>query len=146
MPECISYDGYKIYEDGTILSKVGRPLKQFTKKSIPMGYKYVSLMVRGKCKQLSVHYIVYRAFHGKVPEGMTIDHKDDNPLNNHKGNLQAMPRGANSAKGSRIVPFADLGSIRDRIAKGEKGRAIAKEYGVAEQTISNIKTGRRNKY
>lgn len=122
------------------------PLKQFTKKTVRMGYLYVNLMIQEKMKQFSIHYVVYRAFHGKVPNGMTIDHIDGNPLNNHKSNLQLLARGANSAKAARIVPFNDLPKIQERLGKGEKGRDIAKEYGVSEQTISGIKHDRRNTY
>lgn len=47
-----------------------------------------------------VHRLVYEAFIGDIPEGMTVDHEDGNKQNNHVSNLQIMSRGGNSQKGN----------------------------------------------
>tara|TARA_R110000744_G_scaffold91368_2_gene177351 strand:+ start:318 stop:761 length:444 start_codon:yes stop_codon:yes gene_type:complete len=147
MLKSIDLFGYLVYEDGRIRSKDNtKDLKQFTKKTVKMGYKFVSLMINGRVTQKSVHQVVYRAFYGKIPKGMTVDHIDDNPLNNHYTNLQLMTTGANSAKGSRIVPFKDLTNIQERLVNGERNVDLAKEYGVSQQCICDIKHNRRNKY
>lgn len=147
MPLSINLFGYLVYEDGRIRNKANtKDLSQFTKKSVHMGYKFVCLMINEKVVQKSVHQVVYRAFYGKIPKGMTVDHIDDNPLNNRCTNLQLLTRGANSAKGSRVVPFKDLAKIQERLASGERNVDIAKEYGVSQQTICDIKHNRRNKY
>ncbi|QIG69860.1 HNH endonuclease protein [Rhizobium phage RHph_I3_11] len=45
-----------------------------------------------------VHRIVYEAFHGEIPEDMTVDHIDNDKLNNHKDNLQLLTAVDNSNK------------------------------------------------
>jgi HNH endonuclease len=47
-------------------------------------YKYVYI----KNKHYYVHKLVYIAFHGKIQEGMVIDHKDKDKLNNKLSNLR----------------------------------------------------------
>lgn len=38
---------------------------------------------------------------GDIPAGHEVDHKDNNPMNNSKGNLRIVPRKVNRAKGAR---------------------------------------------
>lgn len=81
---------YLINEDGDILNQrmsgfVVAPLDKD-------GYK--------RFRNKYIHRLVYEAFVGPIPEGMTIDHIDGNKVNNHLSNLQLMGRGKNSQKGN----------------------------------------------
>ncbi len=43
--------------------------------------------------------------------------------------------------GRAKLTWRDVNSIRERLAEGETGRALAKEFGVSPGTISGIKNG-----
>ena len=61
-------------------------------------YKYVVFANNNYRKKFLVHRLVYEAFNGKIPEGYTIDHIDQNPLNNNIDNLQCITKQENIQK------------------------------------------------
>lgn len=91
---------YLIDEYGNILKRRGEGfLKVFPDKD---GYLKVAIR-RGKGRKThneSLHRIVFRAFHGDIPDGMTVDHIDNNRTNNHKDNLQLLTAEDNAVKGN----------------------------------------------
>ena len=138
-----NYFGYTVWDDGVIVGKTGVVLSQFTKKSVPKGYKYISLMIDGKTTQRSVHSVVYEAFNGKVVEGMCIDHIDNNPLNNSLFNLQVMTLRDNARKDGNILNLSTAEVIRERRLSGESGAKLAVEYGISQQVVCDIKMNRK---
>jgi len=60
------------------------------KRVQPTGYHTVTFCKNGKAKQYLVHRIVYQTFAGEIPEGMQVNHIDENKLNNNIGNLNLM--------------------------------------------------------
>lgn len=81
-----NYDMY-VREDGSvsIISKharnKGNELSQWYDS---FGYLRTKLDSKG----VSVHYVVCKAHYGERPEGLVINHKDGNKLNNHPDNLE----------------------------------------------------------
>ena len=61
-------------------------------------YKYVVFANNNYRKKFLVHRLIYEAFNGKIPEGYTIDHIDQNPLNNNIDNLQCITKQENIRK------------------------------------------------
>ena len=61
-------------------------------------YKYVVFANNNYRKKFLVHRLVYEAFNGKIPEGYTIDHIDQNPQNNNIDNLQCITKQENIKK------------------------------------------------
>ena len=61
-------------------------------------YRYVILCNDNFRKKYLVHKLVYENFIEEVPEGMTIDHIDSNPLNNKIDNLQIATYSENNSK------------------------------------------------
>ena len=61
-------------------------------------YKYVLFANNNYRKKFLVHRLVYEAFNGKIPEGYTIDHIDQNPQNNNIDNLQCITKQENIKK------------------------------------------------
>lgn len=69
----------------------------------------------------SLHQEVYKFYHGPIPPGHDIHHKDHNPLNNSPDNLEAMPDGEHTRHHNALregkprvcqqcgIPFLDKG-------------------------------------
>ena len=57
------------------------------------GYRFTPMPTAGepyaKVYSTPVHLIVYKTFHGAIPEGYTVDHIDQNKCNNRLANLRA---------------------------------------------------------
>jgi hypothetical protein len=69
-------------------------------------------------------------------------HTDGDPSNNRLSNLRYGTRSDNNRDivfhGKRKVTVQDIHDIRRRFAAGEKGVALAREYGVCPSQLSNI--------
>lgn len=138
-----NYFGYKVFADGSVLGKRGTKLRQYTKKTVTMGYKYISIMVEGKCLQKSVHSVVYEAFVGAIPKGMHVDHIDDNPTNNDISNLQVLTPRQNTRKSGNKITESQASEIRRRRQLGESGVSLSKEFGISPQQVCGIFKSRR---
>lgn len=105
------YDKYEVFDDGRIWSyKTKRFLKPHKRKD---GYQLVGLYDNeGKRKFYMVHRIVYESVTGEhIPEGMQINHIDENKVNNVKSNLELVTPKQNSNWGTR----------NSRVSKAKKG-------------------------
>jgi hypothetical protein len=87
IPGYESFTGYYVTEDGEVYSD---KTKKFLKQQFRSGYKRISLCSsEGIRKIFSVHRLVALAFHYfDGCEALTVNHKDENPANNHKNNLE----------------------------------------------------------
>ena len=89
---------YVIFEDGSIKKRRGEGmLKVCPDKD---GYLRASLTIKYKTENRMVHRLVYEAFIGPIPPGLTVDHKDGDKLNNHYDNLQLLGAKENAIKGN----------------------------------------------
>lgn len=96
-----------------------------------------------------VHHLVMLAFVGPRPAGMDICHNNGDPADNRLENLRYDTRRENlldeyrANRGSRTSFTCDqVLDIKNRLAQGEQGARIARDYGVTPSAISAIKTGR----
>lgn len=92
---------YQMDEFGNILSLY--KTKTGFKKVFPDKDGYLKLAVKGvdgKTHNEFIHRIVYEVWVGPIPEGMTVDHVDDDKLNNHHSNLQLLSAEDNARKGN----------------------------------------------
>lgn len=110
------------------------------------GYLSVVLRVDGKSITHEVHTLVARAFLGPRPgDGVQIRHLDGERTNCEVGNLCYGTRSENQLDLYRYrgchhrLSETDAHEIRTRLDAGEKGRDLAKEFGVCESNISAIK-------
>lgn len=103
------YEGfYQISSLGRVkslsrLNSVGSLIKEKILKSNigSHGYLLVGLHKNSKRKTKNVHQLVAIAFLGHEPnghKGLVTDHKDNNPLNNNKSNLQLITNRENASK------------------------------------------------
>ena len=53
---------------------------------------FVCLYINGSAKVILIQKLVYEMYIGPIPDGMTIDHIDENFLNNHYTNLRLLSR------------------------------------------------------
>jgi hypothetical protein len=140
--------------DGRTFQHPGGPLKPSVAKQ--SGHVRVNLRKDGKSKTAWVHQLVASTFIGERPAGQEVCHNDGIPSNNGAANLKWGTRNENiedrRRHGTLIIGEAATGSIlkeaqvveiKARLGRGETGASLAKEFGVANPTISNINTGKR---
>lgn len=113
----------------------------------------LALWKNNKQKMMRIHRIVLFAFIGSPPLGHECCHNDGNPLNNHLSNLRWDT--ASNNQRDRVKHGTSNRGERCAAAKLTEAQAlailsdnrvqsvIAKDYGVLQNTVSRIKTGRR---
>jgi hypothetical protein len=129
------------------------------KKEVPLilkqvndgkGYRVVNINKRATF----VHRLIGCAFLGLSLKNSKdcIMHLDDDPKNNNLSNLRLgsqldnlkdMRNKGRNYKASARFNQADLHLIRTRLANGERGSKLAKEYDVSASLISAIKNNHR---
>lgn len=144
---------YEVSETGEV-RRIGGPLLKgvVTRK----GYHRYCLMQNKKQRSFFAHRLACRAFNGPPPKGLTqVAHRDGDKLNNHFGNLRWATAAENEA--DKVLHGTDHAGERNPSAKltwaavrsirqsyhGEPGgmARLAREYGVALQTVWKILTG-----
>jgi len=142
---------YSISSLGNIMNNItGMLLNQNIN---PSGYAQVSLYLKGKSSTRRIHRLVAETFLGLV-DGLEVNHKDGNKLNNTLINLEwctrqenmlhaavnnLMPSGEahyNSKLNEREVAF-----IKGMINKGYGNEKISKTFKVSEHCIESIRIG-----
>ena len=148
---------YYINDDGTVIySKLQR--NKYLKTTVDTsGYKRVTLQAENCDKSVcvEVHRLVMYTFGTKPPSDMvdpTVDHIDNNRLNNHISNLQWLERRDNSLKATTNLKGSNnpRHTISESIAKAilydlQQGllncKQIAKKFNVSYDIVTNIKHG-----
>lgn len=82
----------------------GRVMKQNT--SNYGGYCRIKLCKDGDHRLRLVHRLVYEAFVGDIPDGLEINHIDENTQNNHVNNLEAVTHIENMRHGTGLARSA----------------------------------------
>lgn len=95
----IGYEGlYEVSNIGRVKSIIFEKHK-ILKQSYRGEYAKVVLYISGKKKDFMVHVLVSLCFIGARPEGLHIDHLDNNPRNNRSDNLQYVTPRENIIRG-----------------------------------------------
>lgn len=96
----IDFSNYEIGEDGSIFSKHYHRLCKGT--VFTNGYLQVKMMCKDGIRRLFLlHRVIWFYFNGEIPDGMQINHIDENKLNNSKVNLNLLSPKGNSNWGTR---------------------------------------------
>jgi hypothetical protein len=155
------YPDLLIGEDGTIIKMAASSLRlsrhnvwqTFGEKILSTsyagkGYLKITTKYQGKRRYLYLHRLVYLAFHGEIPPGFEINHKDGNKQNNHWDNLEALDRAAHAEETARqgLLPRKlterQVLLIKAELANGDAPDIIANRHNVSRSAISHIKHGR----
>lgn len=130
----------------------GRVLRLYKEKH---GYMAVCLQKNDIRHRFRVHRLVYEAFVGPIPEGLTINHIDGDKVNNQPSNLEVMTRGENVRHAIRIGLFCQDGEanhsskltegmvrrIRETYIPGVFGQIrTAKHFGLNPGTVRDVLT------
>jgi len=149
----VGYEGiYEVSDHGNVRTVKTGLLKKPT-ASKKDGRLSILLWQDNTCKLMKVHRLVAFAFLGDPPPKHECCHNDGNPQHNHISNLRWDTVAANQADrvkhgtsnrgeqcGTSKLTTAQVLAIR---ADNRLQREIALDYGVRENTISRIKSGKR---
>lgn len=149
----VGYEGmYEVSDHGRVrsldrLDSGGRSIKgrSIIQTLNRYGYPYLDLHLGGGKKRRSVHHLVIESFVGPRPEGMQVDHIDNNPENNMLSNLQYVTPKQNT---NRQALFGT--SIADRAATGTHHRQSVTHCPRGHELVEpnlvrhDAKRGRRN--
>lgn len=149
--DVVGWPGYKVSSLGNFIGKRG---KLNTIKR-PAGYLHVALSDRKNKKLFYAHRLVCAAFIGPIPDGMQVNHINNDRADNRLSNLEyvtakqncqhrkvhgTFPTGENN--GRARLTAEQVAEIRRRRAAGEKLKPMSIEYGVHQNTIWWITSGK----
>lgn len=137
------------------VSSDGRVFREYPGWEDNAGYHLIKVTTGESTLTLRRHQIVLETFGGARPEGHVVRHLDGDPGNDHPSNLawgtqkentQDTVAHGKTTKGEKNkmakLSESEVLDIKGRLASGESGGAICKDYGVSWSTICDIKTGR----
>ena len=156
MKEVKDFPGYFITEEGKVYTSKRNQFREM-KQPICRKYHAVNLSHKGNVKHCFVHRLVAEAFVDNPENKDYVNHIDGNKLNNHYTNLEwvtfseniqhAFEVGLNKGlvgeeNGRALLNDTQVVEIYKRLQSGEKSISLAKEFGVEQTTIGNIKRKR----
>lgn len=107
---------------------------------------------------IKAHRASFEIHYGPIPEGLSICHMCDNPpcvnpehlfAGTHRTNLRdaslkgLLPKACGDASSVTYVPDSVVREIRERVARGERQRAVADDYGLTHNIVNSWVTGER---
>ena len=159
---------YKVSNEGRIKSlarwidgvNYGKPCKKYRKEKIMKthkdrnGYMRVVLCKNTKHHSHQMHRLVYEAFNGEIPEGMQVNHIDENKINNNVDNLNLMTPKENTNWGTAIQRRAEkckkelyqYDSEDNLICIYDSVKSVCDKYGFHQSSISNCCLGKQETY
>ena len=166
----VGYEGYEVSNLGRVRSwrsqggqKGNKGAVRMLRRSTPRILKQsvkdtdrlqISLCVNGRAISIQVHLLVGRAFLSNPLNLLQLNHKTGNHRDNRLGNLEWATREQDLEHAMKfgLVPHGErVGSVKltkDEVRlirwahwAGDTTRELAREYGVAQSTISQICRG-----
>ena len=153
---------YLISDDGKVFSvRSNRLIKPQLNNN---GYWRVELNINGEAKKYSVHRLVAETFIPNPNDYPVINHKDENPSNNHVSNLEWCTHKYNTNYGNRLEKYYEhthpcRGSANPqskpiyqfdlngkRIAKFGSAGEASRVTGLASNVIAKCANGERKQY
>ena len=139
-----SLDRYVDNGHGSTRLAKGRILKP---QLVMGGYLQVILCRNCKPSLFKVHRLVYEAFHGKRPEGMEINHIDEDKSNNSLENLNLMTHKENVNWGTaierRAKPIIQYSLNGKKLAEFDSLSDASNQLNIKIGNISSTLNGKR---
>lgn len=137
-----------VTRNGRKVLRIGKVLKQAKDGG---GYLQVFLCKDGKPTIFSVHRLVYEAFHGQIPEGMQVNHIDEDKSNNRIENLNVMTSKENINWGtgndrrskSLSKPIIQYSLNGDKLAEFDSLSDASNQLNIKIGNISSTLNGKR---
>jgi hypothetical protein len=154
-PEYAEY--YSVSDYGRVMrtqTPTGKPRQRILSSETSAFYLQVHLCAKGNKKVIAVHILVALAFLGERPEGMEINHRDRNTLNNYATNLEYVTSSENKRHASAtvfhkytsVLTWAKVARIRAAYSSGMTLRELGEDYGTCPSNIHAIVTERTWKH
>jgi hypothetical protein len=136
---------YYADKEGNVFNANGMRMKYWIN---PSGYYYFKMYYDGKGHALSVHRFMWEYFNEPIPPKMTIDHINNNKLDNRLENLRLTTNAFNCRRRDYNKLTLELAyQIREDYSTNIYSyRDLARIYGVAKTTISNCINHKTWKY
>ena len=123
------YEGYTIYEDGTLIGKRGQKMS-FSDNG--KGYLIIGLMLNGKRVTKAQHRLLAEAFIPNPDNLPEVDHKDADRSNNSLDNLRWITHGGN---------IEHSFNMENRNATGENNANCCTEETIVKQICELLSKG-----
>lgn len=146
--ELINDKNYKIFKNGTILTKITKTGKVSINnvwRELWLKNAQDKVIIKYKKKNLLLHRVIYRKFIGKLIKGYIINHKDYNPFNNHKKNLEQITISANNIHrfkkhnpvfGNKKISFKIAEKIRKMYKTGKYSyNQLKKKFNIKSKSL-----------
>lgn len=119
-------------------------------------YHRVSFVTsEGDRYRVLVHRLVWYVYKGPIPDGLTINHENGDKTDNRLDNLELMTISDNIKHGFQkrlirppkaILCDEEVHEARERLATGETGADIARDFGVVTHIINRLGRGETYKH
>ncbi len=95
---------------------------------------------------LAAHRVAFTLSLGPIPDGLCVLHRCDNPpccnpahlfLGTNGDNSRDMATKGRAHQGSKLR-VEDIVAIRERVARGERQAALARDYGISAATVCEL--------
>lgn len=148
-----NYTKYEIFEDGRVYSYASKRFLKPRKNDKRGGYNYISLSDNsGEIKNYRLHKVIYEAIKGEIPEGLDVNHIDEDKTNNSISNLNLMTRKDNINWGSGIERRTE--KLSKQVAAYKDGVLVmtfpstreAERQGYSQGNISKCCNGKLKSY
>lgn len=138
---------YEVSRSGIVRNKkTSRPLKQ---QINPSGYLVVCLHGSSKGRTFPIHRLIAECFVGGEANGLEVNHKDGNPLNNAPNNLEWVTHSENMhhrfhvlGKTHKLTEEIVRELVRFKYETGASARKVGKKYGIDASMVSAILSGK----
>lgn len=121
----------------------------------PFGHGVINMKTPDGWRPMIASRVSYEMAYGRIPAGLMVRHKCDNPacvrpehleLGTHDDNMRDMRERHRSASGERHsqarLTMVRVRDIRARLAGGETRASIARDIGVSASAIDDVANGK----
>lgn len=120
------------------------------------GYPAITARINGQAIPIYLHRVIAELAYGKTPDGLFVLHGDDDKSNFYPSNLRLGTQLHNmrdALRNGRLhvgeknhrskLTDSTVREIRSMVRSGQTHRAVAKQFGISQTSVTNVMTGHR---